>query len=76
MDLEHVQRAMLERFGIRVQPAMSEYILAELKRNAQSEIPVMGSHARTGVPIRQHIPLSALQSATPAVSPPAVTPGA
>jgi hypothetical protein len=29
----------------------------------------MGSHARTGVPIRQHIPLGALQEQAPAVSP-------
>jgi hypothetical protein len=66
---EEVQRAMLDRFAIRVQPAMSQYILEHLIRNSQKEIPVMGSHARTGVPVRQHIPLGALQPTSSVVSP-------
>jgi hypothetical protein len=66
---EEIQRAMLDRFAIRVQPAMSQYILDHLNQKTQTEIPVMGSHARTGVPVRQHIPLGALQQQTPAVSP-------
>ena len=69
MSPEEVQRAMLDRFGIRVQPEMSRYILAHLQKSATAEIPVMGSHARTGVPVRQHIPLGALQEQPPAVSP-------
>jgi hypothetical protein len=69
VNLEQVQRAMLDRFAIRVQPAMSQYILEHLNNKTKTQIPVMGSHARTGVPIRQHIPLGALQEQAPAVSP-------
>ena len=68
MDLEQVQRAMIDKFSIRVQPEMSKYILAQMKQRASAEIPVMGSHARTGVPVRQHISLGALQQTLPAVS--------
>ncbi|HTL31408.1 MAG TPA: hypothetical protein VL282_19395 [Tepidisphaeraceae bacterium] len=68
MESEQVQRAMLEKFGIRVQPEMIKYILAQLKQSASAEIPVMGSYARTGVPVRQHISLAALQQTSPAVS--------
>jgi hypothetical protein len=66
---EEVQRAMLDQFGIRVQPEMSKYILLHLQKGAETEIAVMGSHARTGVPVRQHITLGALQQAAPVVSP-------
>lgn len=69
MSPEEIQRAMLDRFAIRVQPAMSEYIMKHLSANAHHEIPVMGSHARTGVPVRQRIALAALQQQPPAVSP-------
>jgi hypothetical protein len=66
---EEIQRAMLDRFAIRIQPAMSQYIQKHLNTKSQDQIPLKGSHARTGVPVRQHIPLGALQQQPPAVSP-------
>ena len=69
MSPEEIQRAMLDQFGIRVQPEMSKYILTHLQKGAQTEIAVMGSRARTGVPVRQRITLGALQQPAPVVPP-------
>ena len=49
------------QFGIRVGPAMSEYVLEQLgAARSTNEFPVMGGDARTGVAVRRLIARDAL----------------
>ncbi len=61
-DAEDVRRRMLAQFGIRIEPAMSRYVLRQLKDPAMQTFPIMGGDARTGVPVRRLIPASAFES--------------
>ena len=51
MEASEVTRAILERFGVRIEPEMTRYALRQLESSAAS-FPVMGGDARTGVPMR------------------------
>jgi hypothetical protein len=67
MDACDVRKRILDRYGIRVEPAMSEYALRKLRaasalRNASFAI--MGGDARTGIPVRQMINPSDLSPST------------
>ena len=65
-DGKEVARVLLERWGIRVEPEMSKYVLRQLERGlhrAMPDLPVIGGDARTGVPIRHAVPLEALRAA-------------
>ena len=68
MDGEELRKRMLDAYGIRVEPRMSEYVLRRLHQagNALRELPVIGGEARTGMPVRKMIDLAALRQ--PAVS--------
>ena len=61
MGIEEVQQALLNHRGLRVTPAMSEYILQHLASPKKREIPIIAGDARTGVPMRAIIPLDAFQ---------------
>jgi hypothetical protein len=63
MDVQEVQRRMLERYGIRVEPEMSAYVLRRLNQagGALRELAVIGGEARTGVPTRTIVNLEDLQ---------------
>ncbi|MGB7159748.1 MAG: hypothetical protein WBD40_16905 [Tepidisphaeraceae bacterium] len=61
MDAAEVRRRMLAQFGIRIEPAMSAYVLRQLGNRAVASFPVMGGDARTGVPVRRVIPRSAFE---------------
>ncbi len=50
---------MLAQFGIRIEPAMSRYVLRQLEQRTQSSFSVIGGDARTGVPIRRLVPVAA-----------------
>ena len=57
MDGEEIRKRMLQAYGIRVEPQMSEYVARRLRQagDALSELPVIGGEARTGIPIRTMI---------------------
>ena len=61
MGNEDIEKALLDRHGLRITPAMGEYILAKLK-TAPNEIPIIAGDARTGMPIRTTIPGDTLKS--------------
>ena len=70
VDGEQVRKRMLEAYGIRVEPEMSEYVSRQLRQagNALRELPIIGGEARTGMPVRTTIDLQRLrqqQAATP-----------
>ncbi len=44
---------LLNRYQLRVQPEMAEFVLKRLSRASSDKIPVMGGDARTGVAVRQ-----------------------
>jgi hypothetical protein len=57
---------LLGQFALRVQPEMEQYVLRRMKAtsiDASGAIPVMGCHARTGVPRRQFVPADLLARA-------------
>jgi hypothetical protein len=60
VDIPAIQRALLSQHGLRIDPAMGEYILANLRSSATGSVPVIGGDARTGVPVRTMIDLSKL----------------
>ena len=70
MDGEEIRKRVLEAYGIRVEPEMSEYVLRRLRQagTALRELPVIGGEARTGMPVRRTIDLARLQQ-QPAASP-------
>jgi hypothetical protein len=62
---------MLAQFGLRIEPAMSEYVVRQIGNRASSSgasFPVMGGDARTGVPVRRLIPAAAFDVASPTLS--------
>ncbi len=61
-DAGEVRRRMLAQFGIRIEPAMSRYVLRQLKDPTVESFPVMGGDARTGVPVRRFIPAAAFDT--------------
>ena len=63
MDADAIRQRMLDAYGIRVEPQMSEYVLRRLTQAgaALRELPVSGGEARTGMPVRMTIDLARLQ---------------
>ena len=63
MDGDAIRKRMLDAYGIRVEPHMSEYVLRRLRHagDALRELPVIGGEARTGMPVRMTIDLTRLQ---------------
>ena len=70
MDGEAIRKRMLESYGIRVEPHMSDYLARRLQQpgDALRELPVIGGEARTGMPIRKIINLAQLQAPAPPLS--------
>ena len=62
MEIDDIQQALLKQHGLRITPAMSEYILAKLKSSRDKELPIIAGDARTGVPIRAIVPTADLRS--------------
>jgi hypothetical protein len=62
MSDNDIEQALLKHHGLRITPAMSEYILAKLKESSDSELPIIAGDAKTGVPVRAVIPLATLQN--------------
>jgi hypothetical protein len=68
MEIGELQKRMLEAYAIRVEPEMARYALARLAAagNALRELPIIGGHAKTGLPMRTVIDPAALRApATP-----------
>jgi hypothetical protein len=61
MGIEEIQQALLKEHGLRITPAMSEYILARLKSSDGKDVSIIAGDARTGIPIQTTIPLATLQ---------------
>ena len=57
MDEREIRRRLLAQFGIRIEPHMSRYVLGRLGAG-DSDVPVMGGDARTGVPLRTVVKLA------------------
>jgi hypothetical protein len=71
LDAGEVRTCMLAQFGLRIEPAMSEYVIRQLGNTATSSgasFPVMGGDARTGVPVRRFILAGAFDVVSPASS--------
>lgn len=65
MDAKDVRDIFLNRFNVRLEPEMCTYVLRRLKAGlplaaTPETLPVMGGHARTGVPVRYLAPVSSL----------------
>ena len=64
MDAGEVRNRILTQYGIRVDAEMSAYVLKQLELAGKAlqnrTVPVMGGHARTGIPIRQFLDLEKL----------------
>ena len=58
-------RVLLDRYRLRTQPEMREYLLEQLRSRAEADarIPIIGGDARTGVAIRQLIAAKDLNAA-------------
>lgn len=71
MDGEAIRKHMLDAYGIRVEPQMSEYVLRRLNQAGGAiggaggargaSFHVIGGEARTGMPVRMPIDLARLQ---------------
>ncbi|HEV2295791.1 MAG TPA: hypothetical protein VGR35_18225 [Tepidisphaeraceae bacterium] len=59
MDAGEVRTRTLTQFGIRIEPAMSRYVLRQLQERCGDSFPIMGGDARTGIPVRRFIPAAA-----------------
>ena len=66
MGIDEIQQAMLKTHGLRITPAMAEYIANNLQQSNSSELPIIAGDARTGVPLRTMIPLDQLRASTQA----------
>ena len=62
MDGEAIRQKMLESYGLRVEPHMSDYVARRLKQagDALASIPVIGGDARTGMPVRTSVETTTL----------------
>jgi hypothetical protein len=63
VDIRAIQRALLSQYGLRIEPAMGEYVLSRLQSSGAGSLPVIGGDARTGVPMRAMIDLGTLAAA-------------
>jgi hypothetical protein len=73
VDIPAIQRALLSQYGLRIDPVMGEYVLANLRSAGSGSLPVIGGDARTGVPMRTTIDLDALAAAEGAEANPGST---
>ena len=64
MDEKEIARRLLHNFGIRIESEMSAYARRQLERadNSATSFPIMGAHARTGVPLRTMIDVEQLRA--------------
>lgn len=62
MEEKEIARRLLRNFGIRIEPEMSAYARRQLERADAASFPIMGAHARTGVPLRTIIDGSTLRA--------------
>ena len=65
MDSNDVRQIFLKQFNVRLEPEMCTYVLRRLKSGqplaaTPETLPVLGGHARTGVPVRYLAPVSSL----------------
>lgn len=54
-NIFRISRTLLERYGLRVQRPVAQYVLDQLKNRSAGQIPVMAGDARSGVPVRRMI---------------------
>ena len=70
LQLDDVQRRLLEVYGIRVEPEMARYIMRRLSAGGSSKVPIIGGHAMTGTPMRTLIdPAGLAERSQPAAAP-------
>jgi hypothetical protein len=68
VDDQEIARRLLHNFGIRIEREMSAYARRQLEIAASDSFSIMGTHARTGVPLRATIDVSQLRGAADATS--------
>jgi hypothetical protein len=54
---------LLDKHGLRISDAMSEYVARQAQSPEVDPIPVIGGDARTGIPLRAMIPLDSIRRA-------------
>lgn len=54
MTGSEVQQLLLDRLGLRVGPEMAAYVLRSWNAGA-SKVPVIATHARTGIPTSEEV---------------------
>jgi hypothetical protein len=69
VDEKEIARRLLLNFGIRIEPEMSAYARRQLDRAGAGQFPIMGAHARTGVPMRTTIDAAQLRASAASSSP-------
>jgi hypothetical protein len=65
MGIEDIQQALLKQHGLRVTPAMSEYILSKIQSATDRDLTIIAGDAKTGVPLRTVISIDALRNSAP-----------
>jgi hypothetical protein len=70
MDAAQVQTIFRERLGLRIGPAVAEYVLSRVASGQDSPmplgaIPVIASDSRTGAPVRRVVDLSEVDARSP-----------
>jgi hypothetical protein len=65
VDGEAIRQKMLESYGLRVEPHMSDYVARRLQQagDALASFHVIGGDARTGMPMRTMVDVAKLQQA-------------
>jgi hypothetical protein len=54
---------LLDKHGLRISHAMTEYLAKQAQSPDSDLIPVIGGDARTGIPLRAMIPLDSIRRA-------------
>jgi len=70
VKLNDLQQRLLDQYGLRVEPAMAQYVLRRLAAGDAGKVPVIGGDARTGTPMRTLIDPARLAGDSAPSSPP------
>lgn len=62
MSGNDIQPLVLRELGIRIGPAMADYVARQRSTAPAAPIPVIGGDARTGIPVRKLLDPAALRS--------------
>ena len=55
MTTTEVEQRLLDRYGLRAEPAMRQYVIDRVTNADAAGFPILAGDARTGLPVRQVI---------------------